>query len=182
MNFDTAEIQKIVIEKAVHSIVEESDIAETVRESVQKEVDRRVEKVFAATANKKLNEAIEQAIKDGFTRPFRGVNCFGEPEGAETSIKAQLVKQVDGYWNCMVDKRTGAPGASSYNGITRAEYLMTKICAEDFTKTMEQHAANITGALKDGLRGQMARQVDQMLDRLFKIKSLQDQGKVEKPF
>jgi hypothetical protein len=47
---------------------------------------------------------------------------------------------------------------------------------------MRQSAQNITGALKDGLRNQMAYQMDQLLEGLFRIKSLQDQGKVEKPY
>ena len=59
---------------------------------------------------------------------------------------------------------------------------MTKICAEDFSKQIQQSVANVTGALKDGLRNQLANQMDTMLNDLFKIKSLQDQGKVEKPY
>lgn len=66
--------------------------------------------------------------------------------------------------------------------VTRAEYLMTQICAEDFTKSMKDSVLTVTGALKDGLRIQLAKQMDGLLDSLFHIKSLQDQGKVEKPY
>ncbi|MNH42194.1 hypothetical protein D3C79_1038450 [compost metagenome] len=59
---------------------------------------------------------------------------------------------------------------------------MTKICAEDFSKEMQQHVTNVTGSLKDGLRKQMANQMDALLNDLFKVRSLQDQGKVEKPY
>jgi hypothetical protein len=45
-----------------------------------------------------------------------------------------------------------------------------------------QSALNITGALKDGLRTQMAAHMDRLLSELFHVKSLQDQGKVEKPY
>lgn len=59
---------------------------------------------------------------------------------------------------------------------------MTQICAEDFSKQMKDSAVNITGHLKDGLRNQMGKVMDDILSELFKVKSLQDQGKVEKPY
>ncbi|MDQ4680748.1 hypothetical protein, partial [Stenotrophomonas maltophilia group sp. RNC7] len=71
---------------------------------------------------------------------------------------------------------------SDYNAVTRAEYLMTQICAQDFSEGMKQSVLSVTGALKDGLRAQLAAHMDKMLDELFCIKSLQDQGKVEKPW
>ena len=42
--------------------------------------------------------------------------------------------------------------------------------------------SNVTGALKDGLRTQLATHMDNMLSSLFHVKSLQDQGKVKKPW
>jgi len=59
---------------------------------------------------------------------------------------------------------------------------MTQACAEDFSVAMKQHVTNVTGALKDGLRNEIAKQMDGMLSELFRVKSLQDQGKVEKPY
>lgn len=59
---------------------------------------------------------------------------------------------------------------------------MTQICAKDFSDEMKGHAVNITGALKDGLRTQLAKHMDEMLNDLFRVKSLQDQGKAEKPW
>jgi hypothetical protein len=81
-----------------------------------------------------------------------------------------------------VDAKSGKPTESSYSSVSRAEFLMTQICAQDFSETMKQHALNVTGALKDGLRNQLATQMDGMLSGLFHVKSLQDQGKVEKPW
>ncbi len=59
---------------------------------------------------------------------------------------------------------------------------MTQVCAADFTEGMKASVQSVTGALKDGLRNQLAKQMDQMLNDLFRIRSLQDQGKVEKPY
>ena len=107
---------------------------------------------------------------------------WGEPAGAKTTLRAELEKTVTGYWTAKVDARNGANSASSHNTVTRAEYLMTQVCAADFSEAMKQSALNVTGALKDGLRNQMCQQMDVLLESLFRVKSLQDQGKVEKPY
>lgn len=134
---------------------------------------------FAEQAEKQIQAVIAQAIKDGFDREYQKVDSFGVPVGAKTSIRKSLETLVSGYWAAKVDPRTGKP-CDHYNAVTRAEYTMTQICAADFGETMRQHAINVTGHLKDGLRNKLAVHMDQMLNDLFRVKSLQDQGKVEK--
>jgi hypothetical protein len=50
------------------------------------------------------------------------------------------------------------------------------------TKQMQTSVNAVTGALKDGLRVQLARQMQGMRDGFFHIKSLQDQKQGRKPF
>lgn len=133
-------------------------------------------------ASAQIQAAIDDAIKQGFEREYQKVDSWGQAVGEQTSIKQQLDKMVGGYWNTPVDKRTGNPTEHGYSAITRAEFLMAKICAEDFSETMKNSAVQVTGALKDGLRNQMGQHMDQLLESLFRVRSLQDQGKVEKPY
>ena len=60
--------------------------------------------------------------------------------------------------------------------------MMAQICANDFSEKMRQAAVSVTAALKDGFRAQLATHVDGLLDELFRVKSLQDQGKATKPW
>lgn len=60
--------------------------------------------------------------------------------------------------------------------------LISAAVRSAFSAAMKQSALNVTGALKDGLRNQIGQQMDVLLNDLFRIKSLQDQGKVEKPY
>jgi hypothetical protein len=179
LNINEDELKAAIVESAANQILKsDSDLAAL----VAKEVEKRVNKIFADRAEVQIQAAIDQVINIGFDREYQRVTSYGEPSGKKTTIRSELEKVVSGYWSQQVDVKTGKSTTSDYNTCTRAEYLMTIICAENFSEKMKQSAQNVAGALKDGLRGQMACVMDNILNDLFRIKSLQDQGKVEKPY
>ena len=175
---DEAKLNKSIVDQAVDQLLDEEHLSGL----VAAEVKVRVDAIFKERAQAQIHAAVDEAIKLGFERDYQRVDAWGKPQGEKTSIKKELDKIANGYWNCKVEPKTGKPTDSSYGAVTRAEFLMTQICADDFTKSMKDAAISITGALKDGLRNQMAAQMDNILSGLFHVKSLQDQGKVEKPY
>lgn len=178
LNINEDDLKKAIVEKAADELLRHD---EDLSAMVSKEVSCRIQKIFVDRAEAQIAAAVDAAVQKGFDVEYQRVNNWGQPEGEKTTIRAQLDKLIGGYWTTKVDSRTGKPG-DSYNSTTRAEYLMTQICAENFSEEMKKHATNIAGHLKDGLRGQMANVMDNMLNDLFRVKSLQDQGKVEKPY
>lgn len=179
LNINEKDLMAAIVDKASDEILRHDD---DLTEMVSQEVKKRVDKIFADRAQEQIQEAIDAAVANSFEQEYRRVTAFGEPEGAPTTIRKELERTVSAYWSAKVCPRSGKSTDSSYNSVTRAEYLMTQVCAEDFTKAVKESAANVTGALKDGLRNQLAGHMDQMLNQLFNVKSLQDQGKVEKPY
>lgn len=163
LNINENDLKDAIVQKASDEILsQDGDLSGVIRQ----EVKSRLDKIFKDRAEAQIQAEIDAAIEAGFEREYQRVNPWGEPEGEKTSIRKELDKLVDGYWSARVDPRSGKPTDSSYTFVTRAQYLMTQICAEDFSEKMKQSAQNITGALKDGLRGQMAKQMDGMLDDL----------------
>lgn len=179
LNINADDLKSAIVDKAAEELLGESDHLSSL---VRKEVVARIDKLFAERAEAQVSAAIDQAIKDGFEREYQRVTSWGEADGPKTSVRKELDKVVSGYWSAKVSSRTGKPADSDYNAVTRAEYLMTQICAQDFSEGMKQSVLSVTGALKDGLRMQLAAHMDKMLDELFRVKSLQDQGKAEKPW
>lgn len=168
----------IVAQVADQLLSEDADLSSL----VDKEIKRRIDKIFDERVTAQIQKAIDETINGSFEREYRRVNQWGDQEGPSTTLRKELEKTVTAYWNGRVNPGDGKPATSDYNSVTRAQWLMTKICAEDFSKEMQQHVTNVTGSLKDGLRKQMANQMDALLNDLFKVRSLQDQGKVEKPY
>ena len=178
LNINEDDLKAAIVTKAAEELLRDSDDLSSL---VSTEIKARLDKIFQNQAEMQIRHEVDAAIKAGFEREYQRINSWGEPRGEKTSIRKELEKLVDGYWSYRVD-RNGKPTDSSYNSMTRAEYLMTEICAKDFSEAMKQSALNVTGALKDGLRAQIAKQMDALLNDLFHVKSLQDQGKVEKPY
>lgn len=178
MQFDTEEMKVLIVEKASRSFIEDDDLWEMVK----KNLDTRVDKLFAERAAYAVSEAVDAAVRDGFDRAYQPVDSYGTKRGEPTTIRDELNRLVHSYWSERVDK-SGRPAVTSqHNAITRAEYLMAQICANDFSEKIVQAAVSVTAALKDGFRVQLAAHVDGLLDELFRVKSLQDQGKAEKPY
>lgn len=179
LNINEDDLKTAIVAKVSDELLRDGDDLSGL---VAVDLKKRIDKIFNERVTDQIETAINETINGSFEREYRRVNSWGEQEGPSTTIRKELEKTVNAYWSAKVDPRTGKPSGSDYNSVTRAEYLMTQVCAEDFTKEMKQSMSNVTGALKDGMRVQLAKQMDMMLDGLFHIKSLQDQGKVEKPY
>lgn len=180
LNLNEDDLKAAIVAKAVDTLLNDSDDLSAM---VSKLVREKVDKVFVATVNESIAREIDAIVIGGFDREYQKVTSWGEADGPKTTIRKRFEEITESYWRSDVDPSTGKPPTSNYgNKCSRAEYLMTKICAEDFSAMLKQEATNVTGALKDGFRGQLAKIMDAMLNDLFKVKSLQDQGKVEKPY
>lgn len=175
MEIKAADLIDIVATKVTDELIGNMDISDEIKARINEKVDA----AFAVNVDDFINKAINDSINNGFEKEYTRVDRWGVIEGEPTTIKKELEKITSVYWGEKVDKY-GNPTSSSYNNMTRAEYLMNKICSDDFSKEMEQNATNITGYIKDGLRSELRKSTDKMLDGLFRVKSLHDQGKVEK--
>lgn len=178
LNINEEDLKAAIVERATDEILKQDDDLTVM---ISKEVKSRLDKIFIDRAEAQVAAAIDQAVQNAFDREYQRVTTWGESDGPKTSIRAQIDKVINGYWSEQVSAKTGKPH-EGYDKVTRAEYLVTQMCAKDFSEQMRQDALNITGALKDGLRNQMAKVMDDTLNGLFHVKSLQDQGKVEKPY
>lgn len=143
---------------------------------IQTAVDNRISELFQEHADTQIRNAIDAAIKEGFDREYTRVNGWGEREGSPTTIRKELEKVIGNYWNQKVDKN-GKP--STYSELTRAEWLMSKMVADDFNGQMKQHIVNVGGALKDQLRESLHGTVNELLTQVFRVNSHGDR-KIEK--
>ena len=178
LNINEEDLKAAIVDKAANAILRYGDDLPSM---VRAEVKERLDKIFAERVNAQIHQQIDEAVLNLFNHEYQRVTAWGQPEGEPTTMRKELEKTVTNYWSAKVDSRTGKADAG-YNGVSRAEYLMTQICAEDFTKHVRDAAVNVTATLKDGMRNQMAKVMDQILSELFHVKSLQDQGKAPKPY
>lgn len=171
MELNQARIEEAIVAEVAGNMFSEESLIKRVQEAV----DQRINKHFTEVADAQIKAAINKAIETGFEREYQRVNSFGEPHGPKTSIRKELEKLISGYWNDQVDKN-GKPSTTSYGTTTRAEWMMTQLCAANFNDEMKQHVVNVGGALKDSLREQLHETVNKLLADVFHVRSLDDQG------
>ncbi len=177
MNFDAEEMKILIVERVAENFTSD----DTLWGMVKKRLDEKVERLFAERASAAITAAVDTAINEGFEREYCPVDAFGRKTGVPTTIGKEMANLIGGYWATRVDA-AGKERVDAYNTTTRAEYVMAQMVAKDFTEQMRQASISATAAMKDGFRAQLAKQVDGILDELFRVKSLQDQEKAEKPW
>ena len=179
LKIDNAAVIELAAQKIADAVMYEDN---DVQQIAKREITARIDRIFKERADAAVSAAIDAAVSNALDREYKRVNAWGQAEGTATTIRKELEKLADGYWTQKVDPKSGKPTDSSYSAVTRAQYVMAQVCAEDFTAQMKQAAISATAAMKDGFRRQLAGHVDGLLDELFRVKSLQDQGKAEKPW
>lgn len=172
MELDKDRLQSAIVTAAANQLLENS---EDLSWLVKKLVEARIDKIFADSASALIKASIDRAVEAGFEREYRRVDSFGIQKGETTTIRRELEASITGYWTTKVDT-SGSPTSSSYNSLTRAEWIMTKAVGEDFVKMVRQNAVNVTGALKDAMRGELRKNLDAVLGELFRVKSADDKA------
>lgn len=173
MELDTKRIEDAIVADVVDRMIGDEEF----RARTKNEITARIDKLWKDSAEAEVRSTVEAAIREGFDREYQRTDSFGRPaDGPKTTIRAELERLIAGYWNENVGKDGKPEGAWGNNKMTRAEWMMTKIVAADFSKDMQQHVANLGGSLKDKLRDSLRATLDELLSTVFKVRSLDDQG------
>ena len=171
MNFeiDLKKIEAAATREIVDAVCDSVDWNEVLTETI----NSRINKLFSEGADLAVSEAINRVMADGLASAYQPVNQFGEKTGDPTTIRERLAKTSTQYWNRKVDRK-GRETDSMNTYTTRAEWMMVKICGDDFHKEVKQSMVNVTAGLKDGLRQELRGWIDSTLGDLFKVTSSQD--------
>ncbi len=169
MEIDKERIENAIVDQVASEFVNEENLSKKINDEVIKRIDR----LFKDQADAQIKTAIDEAIHNGFEHEYCRVNSWGQREGKPTTIRKELEKLIGNYWNTKVDRN--GKETTYHDGTTRAEWLMMQLVAADFKKDMQQHVVNITAGLKDGLRQQLHKTVNDLLTGTFHVKSLDDQ-------
>ncbi len=171
MQFDQTKIEQAIVDQAVDSIISNDDIYGR----VTKGINARIDAIFAEKVGPQVASAVEAIVADGFDREYQKADAFGRASGPSTSIRKELETLIQSYWTERVD-RQGKKTDSSYNSLSRAEWMMAQICADDFSKELRQHVVNVSGALKDNFRSVLTQHVNVLLSDVFKVQSVGDRN------
>ena len=176
MEIDKTSIEAAIVRQVADEFIGDEELISRVR----KATNERVDKFFREAAEAQIQATVEAAIRDGFDKEYCAVTSWGERTGTPTTIRKQLERIIAGYWNETVGK-DGKPPSGYNEKLTRAEWLMAKMCAADFKGDMEQHVVNVGSVLKDKFRAELHDTVNKLLSQVFHVKSTEDQAIEKRP-
>lgn len=168
IQLDNAAITEAVVERIADNFMREES---HLWSAVQKRINNKIDALFLASVQPKIQAEIDKALADCFNREFQKATAWGEREGEPTSISKELQRLMTDYWAQLVDKDGKN---TSYGKMTRAEWTMAKVTGDDFKAQTERYLVQSAAWLKDGMREQLRGQIDVMLANLFHVKSAQD--------
>lgn len=171
MELNQERIEAAIIAEVADRMVGEEELYSRAKTAVI----ARLDNLWKEKTEAKIQEVVEAAISNGFDREYQRIDSFGRPIGEKTTIRAELEKQIAGYWNATVDKQ-GKPSTGYGDKLTRAEWVMSQMVAADFHGDMKQHITNLGGTLKDKLRGELHETVNRLMSDVFHVRSLDDQA------
>ena len=161
-----------VLERAAHLAAEDfldrrSDIDARFTEMISARVD-------AATAGK-MDKAVDSALNAEMERllchEYTPVDLWGEATGEPTTLRTTLHDRAKNFWNTKVDAKGER---SSYGGKPRYEWLFQNTVAAEFRQAFEQNVTNIIGGLKDALKDNAHKQIDEHVNQLIKVATASD--------
>lgn len=173
MELNIERIEQGVIEAAVEQLME-SGIYRRATDAAEAKVKERMDAIFTEQVQARIEEAVNQAITDGFNRTYVKVTGFGQPSGQPTTIAKELEALTSNYWEAKVDSQ-GRPAEGYSAKMTRAEYVMGKILVADFSDQIKQLVVNSAGQFKDALRVSLHGTVNEVLSSILRVNSLGDQ-------
>lgn len=170
IELDNEKIMAAVVDKIADDFL--SNEAE-ISDRVAKKINAQIDAIFLKKVEPRINAELDRALGDCFHREFQKTTAWGERDGETTTISKELEKLMSGYW---AEKVNEAGKPCNYGKMTRAEYTMAKVTGEDFKDQMHRYLVQGAAALKDGLRAQMRGQIDEMIGKLFRVQTAQDQA------
>lgn len=173
MELNQQRIEDAIVAEVVDKFMGEDELYNRVKVGVE----ARIDKLWAEVVKERIATEVNASIQNAFEREYCRIDQFGNRSGAPTTIRAELERLIGGYWNEKVTKEGKTAGAYDSGSVTRAEWLMAKMCADDFNGAMKQHIVNVAGSVKDHFRAELNKTVARMLSEVFHVKSLGDQGK-----
>lgn len=136
-------------------------------ERAESMISQRVKELFESGVKRRIDEFLDTEMKKIVSEEIVPVNIWGEREGKPTTIRAELAKRAQQFWNVKVDKDGHE---SHYGGKERSKALMDEILKDTFASAVKENADVIVAEFKAALKTDATKLVEDHIDKLITIK------------
>ena len=152
---------------AAQKLIETQEGDFSIRQIVEDIVEKKVDKIVSNELKAKVDDVLTREMERILNKEVVPVNIFGEREGSPTTIKAELAKRAEIFWNVKIDKNGKE---SQWGGEERCKVLFRQIVNDEFSKTVKQNAEIIVKEFKEAIKKDSIRLVLDHIDKLIHTK------------
>lgn len=163
-----------VLNLAAQKLVDRFDDYEELNSLADKLIRESVAKRIADTVPARVEECLRGELERLLATEISPVDIWGAVVGKPTTVRDALTESAKAFWSTKVNhegKPSDPDRYSSDKGKTRAEWIIQKITAEEFSGAIKQNLVNIVAAFKDALREQAQKDIGEHLNKLLVVKS-----------
>lgn len=154
-----------VLNLAAQKVADEYAGDADMHDAVHKLCRDRVEEIVTNGLVKRVDEFLSVEMEKIMRQQINPVDIWGERTGTPTTMREQLSKRAQDFWNVRVDKE-GKP--SSYGGEERFKQLFKQIVENEFADAVKSNAAVIVGEFKKALLADCLKLTTEHINRLIK--------------
>lgn len=158
------ELLELAAKRLADSYGDDLDLQNTAERMIRE----RVTDLFQAQLKQRVDTFLDAEMKALVGQEIVPVNIWGEREGKPTTIRAELAKRAQEFWNVRVDANGRE---SSYGGTERSKLLMQQILKDEFANAVKQNAEVIIAEFKSALKVDATKLVTEHIDKLITVKS-----------
>lgn len=157
------ELLALAVQKLVDAYADDSALSERAESMIR----NRVEVLFSSALQERVDAFLDAEIKRVVGEEIVPVNIWGEREGKPTTIRAELAKRAQEFWNVRVDDQGRE---SSYGGTERSKRFMAQILKDEFAAAVKENADVILREFKAALKADATKLVTEHIDKLITVK------------
>lgn len=158
------DVLNLAAQKLVDAYSGDPDLSETAERMIRE----KITEAFAHGIKRRIDDFLSEEMQRIVGQEIVPVNIWGEREGTPTTIKAELSKRAQQFWNVRVDSEGRE---SSYGGAPRSEVLMAKILKDEFSKAVKENAEVIIAGFKTAIKADATKLVADHIDKLINLKA-----------
>lgn len=157
-----------VLELAAKKLVDAYGGDPDLSESAERMIRERVKELFESGLKARIDSFLDAEMKKIVGEEIAPVNIWGEREGQPTTIRAELAKRAQNFWNVRVDENGRE---SSYGGSERSKVLMQQILKDEFANAVKANADVIVAEFKAALKVDATKLVTEHIDKLITVRT-----------
>ena len=154
-----------IIEQAANRLADEAYENVNALEMLEAEISRRIDKFLDERSKQIMEEVLRSEMEGLMQRKFQPVNKWGESKGGPTSLREELQKRAEEFWQVKVDNK-GEP--SNYGGKPRHQHMFEAIAKDQFADAIRTNIEDVIAGFRDALRKDAGQMLGEHIERFIK--------------